>query len=78
MTDAVKYYGVQVTGVATKCLSCSLEKIRQKNIPKKNENTAMKPGERMYLNKSSIKDESFGGRKHWAMLVDEATNVKIS
>ena len=45
--DTVKYYGVQVTGVVMKCLSCSLEKIRQKNIPEKNENTAMKPGERM-------------------------------
>ena len=45
--DTVKYYGVQVTRVVMKCLSCSLAKIRQKNIPKKNENTAMKPGERM-------------------------------
>ena len=64
MTDTAKYYGVQITGVVTKCLSCSLEKIRQKNIPKKNENTATKPGQRMYLDTSSIKDESFGGRKH--------------
>ena len=46
MMDTAKYYGVHVTGVVMKCLSCSLEKIRQKNIPKKNENTAMKPGER--------------------------------
>ena len=30
----------------------------------------------MYLEMSSIKDESFGGRKHWAMLVDEATKCK--
>ena len=61
-----------------KCLSCSLQKIRQKNIPKKNENTALQPGERMYLNISPIKDESIGGRKHWAMLVDEATKYKHS
>ena len=45
MTDTAKYYGLQITGVVTKCLSCSIEKIRQKNIPKKNENTATKPGE---------------------------------
>ena len=64
MTDTAKYYGVQITGVVTKCLSYSLEKIRQKNIPKKNENTATKPGQRMYLDTSLIKDESFGGRKH--------------
>ena len=28
MADTVKYYGVNVTGIVTKCLSCSLEKIR--------------------------------------------------
>ena len=46
MMDTAKYYGVQVTGVVTKSLSCCLEKIRQENIPKKNENTEMQPGEK--------------------------------
>ena len=32
----------------------------------------------MYLDITSIKDESVGGRKHWAMLVDEATKYKHS
>ena len=64
-TDTVKYYGVQSTGVVTKYLSCSLEKIRQKNIPKKNENTAMKPRERMYIDNHQSKmkalvEESIG------------------
>ena len=42
MADTAKYYNVNVIGVVTKCLSCSLEKIRQKNIgvPKKNEDTS--------------------------------------
>ena len=31
MADTAKYYKVNVTGVVTKHLSCSLEKIRQKN-----------------------------------------------
>ena len=35
MADTAKYYGVNVTGIVTKCLSCSLEKIRQKDIPKR-------------------------------------------
>ena len=78
MTNTAKYYGVNVTGIVTKCLSCSLEKIRQKYIPKKNENTAKDPGESMYLDISSMKDESLGGRRHWAMLVDEATRCKHS
>ena len=32
----------------------------------------------MYLDISSIKDESLGGRRHWAMLVDVATRCKHS
>ena len=78
MTDTVKYYGVNITGIVTKCLSCSLENIRQKNIPKKNENTAKDAGDRMYLDISPMKDESLCGRRHWAMLVDEATRCKHS
>ena len=35
MADTAKYYGVDVTGVVTKCLSCSMEKIRQKTFPKR-------------------------------------------
>ena len=78
MADTAKTYMLNVTGVVTKCLSCSLEKIRQKNIPKKNEDTTTNPGERMYLDISSIMDESLGGRRHWAILVDEATRYKHS
>ena len=33
MVDTAKYYGVNVTGIMTKCLSCSLEKIRQRTFP---------------------------------------------
>ena len=49
MTNTTNHYGVNVTRIGTKCLSCSLEKMRQKNIPKKNENAGKDPGERMYL-----------------------------
>ena len=61
MADTAKYYGENVAGEVTKCLSCSLEMIRQKNIAKNNESTTKNPGERMYLDISSIKDESLGG-----------------
>ena len=64
--------------MVTNCLSCSLEKIIQNNIPKKNDNTTKNPRERMYLDISSIKHEGLRGRRHWAMLVDEATRCKHS
>ena len=37
MDATAKYYKVNLTGKVNSCLSCSLEKIRQKSIPKKNE-----------------------------------------
>ena len=76
MDATAKYYKVDLTGKVNNCLSCSLEKIRQKNIPKKNEDKAKNPGERIYLDISSMRNPSMGGRQHWVMLVDEATKYK--
>ena len=78
MDATAKYYKVYLTGNVNNCLSCSLEKIRQKNIPKKNEDTSKNPGERMYLDISSMRKPSMGGRQHWVMLVDEASKYKKS
>ena len=49
MDAAAMYYKVNLTGKVNNSLSCSLEKIRQKNIPKKNENKSENPGERLYF-----------------------------
>ena len=46
------------------CVSCSVEKIRQKNVPKENTNKSTTPGA--------------GGNRHWALIVDEATKYKKS
>ena len=78
MDATAKYYKVDLTGKVNNCLSCSLEKIRHKNIPKKNEDKSKNPGERMYLDISSMRKPSMGGRQHWVMLVDEATKYKKS
>ena len=79
MMDATeKYYKVDLTGKVNNCLSCSLEKIRQKIIPNKNEEKNKNRGERMYLDISSMRKPSMGGRQHWVMLVDEATKYKKS
>ena len=78
MDTTAKYYKINLTGKVNNCLSCSLEKIRQKNIPKKNEDKSSNPGERMYLDISSMRKPSMGGRQHWVMLVDEATKYKKS
>ena len=79
LVDATaEYYKVNLTGKVTNCLSCSLEKIRQKNISKENEDKSSNSGERMYLDISSMRKPSMRGRQYWVMLVDEATKYKKS
>ena len=43
MVATAKYYKVNLTGMVNNCLSCSMEKIRQKNIPRKNEDKCSNP-----------------------------------
>ena len=76
MDASAKYYKVNLTGKVNNCLSCSLEKIRQKNILKKNEDKSENPGERMYLDISSMKKPSMGGRQNWVMLVLKQQSVR--
>ena len=78
MDGTAQYHEVSLTGKVNNCLSCSLEKIRQKNIPKQNEDRNNNPGERIYLDMSSMRKPSMGGRQYWVMLVDEATKYKKS
>jgi hypothetical protein len=65
------------------CESCAVGKAKQKNVPKKSEHiSAVKPGKRIYLDISSIKGEKEGPKvnpkRHWCIMVDEATNLKFS
>ena len=76
MDATAKYYKVDLTGKANNCLNFSSEKIIQKNIPKKNEDKSSNPGERMYLDISSMRKPNMGGRQHWVVLVDKATKYK--
>ena len=38
LQHTAKYYGIELSGTIPNCVSCSIEKIRQKNIPKENAN----------------------------------------
>ena len=70
-----KYYDVAIQGKFDPCESCLLGKARQKNTNKEStREKTKKPGEMMYLDISSIKDESYGGKKFWLLIVDEATD----
>ena len=45
LQDTAKYYGIELSGTIPNCVSCSIEKIRQKNIPKENANKSTIPGD---------------------------------
>ena len=78
LQDTAKYYGIELTGTVPNCVSCSIEKIRQKNIPKENTNKSTITGDRVYLDISPMTQVSSGGNKHWAFIVDEAMRYKKS
>ena len=78
LQDTAKYYGIELSGTIPNCVSCSIENIRQKNIPKENTNKSTISGDRMYLDISPMTQASSGGNKHWALIVDEAMRYKKS
>ena len=66
-----KSFGYDVTGDYKTCEACSVAKARQKNINKDWKGGSITPGERLYVDISSIKGESYGGSKFWALVVDD-------
>ena len=75
-----KYYGVKLSGKFKPCSDCAKAKAKQANVPKSvpDEKKSTIPGERFFLDISSIKTKSFGGAKFWLLLVDDATGFKFS
>ena len=70
-----KYYGWKLTGKMDTCENCSLAKAKQKNLKKEKKEKSKTPGERLYMDISSIKEKSYGGSKFWLLVVDDCTDV---
>ena len=45
LQDTAKYCGIELSGTIPNCVSCSIKKIRQKNIPKENASKSTIPGD---------------------------------
>ena len=70
-----KYYDIELQGKLEPCEKCLIGKARQKNVLKETTTEKSKtPGHRLYIDISSIKSESFGKKKFWLLIVDEATD----
>ena len=72
MKTTADYIGIKLTGKLDPCETCAQGKIRQANIPKKKEpQVPSRVGYRLYIDISSFKHESMGGKRHWLIVVDE-------
>ena len=79
INPTTKYLGIQITGKLTPCEHCTKGKIRQAYIPKISINQQAKnPGERIFIDISSMIYPSAGGKKYWLLIVDEATDYTHS
>ena len=62
--------GIKLTGKLEPCEVCTQVKIRQASVPKKKQKQVpSRPGYRMFIDISSFKHESMGGKRHWLMLL---------
>ena len=69
---------VRLKGEYAYCDGCSQGKMRQKNIPKMKVKQANSPGDRIFLDISSIKYESLGGARFWVLMMDDCTGFLSS
>lgn len=69
-----------MSGKFKPCSDYAKAKAKQANVPKSilDKKKSTVPGERFFLDISSIKTSSFGGAKFWVLLVDDATGFKFS
>lgn len=70
-------YGLKVTGTMDLCDACATAKAKQKNVNKVGSSTT-RPGERLYVDISSVSATSIGGSKFMIMIVDDYSNMKWS
>ena len=71
--------GIKLTGKLEPCEICAQAKIRQANVPKKKEKQVpSRPGYRFFIDISSFKHESMGGKRHWLIVVDKFSDCSHS
>jgi hypothetical protein len=72
------YYGWNTTGRFKPCEDCGIGKSKQKALNKMLSEKSKVPGERWFIDISSIKHESIGGTKFWFGMLDDCTDLFIS
>ena len=79
LRTTAEYMGIKSTGKLGPCETCVQAKIRQANVPKKKDKQVpSRPGYRLFIDISSFKHESMGGKRHWLIVVDEFSDCSHS
>ena len=74
LEKTAKIHGFNLIGDFKTCEECAIAKARQKNVKKEWKGGSQVPGERLYIDISSIKSPSYGGSKFWVLIVDDYTD----
>ena len=69
---------LKMKGSMQHCDGCGMGKTKQKKMNKEPVPRAKKVGERMFMDISSIKHESAGGAKFWALFMDDRSGFLIN
>ena len=74
-----EHMGIKITGKLEPCEVCAQAKIRQANVAKKKQKQVRsRPGYRMFIDISSFKHESMGGKRHWLIVAAEFSDYSRS
>ena len=68
----------KLTGKFETCRHCKESNAQQKGVSRTSNTQSTKPGERLFIDITSIQAHSFGGKKFWLVVVDDATNLTWS
>jgi hypothetical protein len=71
LKKTAQVHGLKLKGDFKVCEDCAVAKARQKNLNNDWKGGSQVSGERVYLDISSIRDESYGGSCFWVLLIDD-------
>jgi hypothetical protein len=71
LKKTAQVHGLKLKGDFKVCKDFAVAKARQKNLKKDWKSQSQVSGERVYLDMSSIRDESYGGSCFWVLLIDD-------
>jgi hypothetical protein len=74
----VSFYGWELTGKFDACDHCAIAKAKQASVTKTTETKSQVRRERIFIDISSVKGESYGSAKFWLLALDDKTDHPTS